>query len=430
MISQNDVESYKKSLGDLKLKLEQITNTAELTNILHYLDISVEILNARFLSELIILLDKPIFDDLMKHLNAVSTATKNLLAHTPNSQTIFIRDSNSFVTATFKYQSQIPFLKAEDIPDVLSAYDMFVEQVKRENIAYDQKINELTDKLDTLTTKSTTIEQQVITTLDTIKDTQETQNIKFSQAEESRSSKFDTVLQQKDREFSNLMTTIKNENEKMTTNAKQIFEKQNSDTEEKHKQYITQLETELQTTKNVCDAKLKEIEKVLSIAANTALSGISEKHAKDCKKSASSLFWTAFGLMIIGAIVLVISFWSVFSTGTITIGATLFRFTFAIPLFLPAFYCACEARRMNDKEQFYRDFSIKVATIPPYLNGVDGSDVNEKGELARTEEEKLALLHHLITENKFKSAKDSVVIPRDVLQLLDRFIKLIPQAGK
>ena len=402
MVSKSEIDSCNVLLSQIKESLSGIVNTTEISDRLSQLNVAIEFLSGRFARDEIVFLGNTIFGELKNALASLQGGLQRYTQLKGNHPSAFFSETKVFIDTFSKYSASIPFFRLEEGVGILEAHNLFVEQTKNTILKYEEKMSELSSKLNKLENLSAEIEQKVDGSVTTISRSQESQSGQFKQAEEGRSATFSNSLKQYDSEFKKELDEIK----------------------AKHKEHDSQLVEMLDSTKTTCNEKLEEITTILAITANTSLSGVSGCYADKCKNSASRLFFWALALMVLGAMVLVAFFWRSFSAETVTLGIVAFRLSFAIPLFLPAFYCACEAKRMGDKEQFYRDFSIKVATIPPYLNGVNGKSLDGSGRLLRTEEEKLDLLHHLITESKFKSSKESVLIPKDVIDLITQLSKL------
>ena len=123
------------------------------------------------------------------------------------------------------------------------------------------------------------------------------------------------------------------------------------------------------------------------------------------------------------------------SEGEFSWWTVLTRLPIAVVLLLPAFYTAIEARKRRNQEILLRDFEIKIANVDPYLKNIDfvesereaKQNIPEGSKTAR--ELKLELAKEFFGRHEVKDT-DNIVIPKDMIDLLEKFMRFCDKKDK
>lgn len=157
--------------------------------------------------------------------------------------------------------------------------------------------------------------------------------------------------------------------------------------------------------------------KVYGVVVNTAQAGAYSIYAKEEKRAADYLRWSAISLMVIGVVILVApEILKIFSDAedyVLDWKRTLGRVPFSLILFVPAFYLAGESKRHRNTEITNRRRELILSTIDPYLALLDNG---------KAEQIKVDVAKGIFSEGGL-TAEESGGDPGNVLAQLTNFLK-------
>ncbi len=191
------------------------------------------------------------------------------------------------------------------------------------------------------------------------------------------------------------------------------------------KEIISELET-----------RRDEINKIYGLVGDVVSCGEYKKYAEEEHKKANNLFWISFGLFCMASIVMIAALIvEMRSEGEFSWWTVLTRLPIALVVLLPAFYTAIEARKRRNQEILLRDFEIKIANVDPYLKNIDfvesereaKQNIPEGSKTAR--ELKLELAKEFFGRHEIKDT-DNIVIPKDMIDLLEKFMRFCDKKDK
>lgn len=202
-----------------------------------------------------------------------------------------------------------------------------------------------------------------------------------------------------------------------------------------NEKYIA-LDNQAQKILSELKTRRDEINKIYGLIGNTVLSGEYKKYADEEHEKANDLFWVSFWLFCIASSVMVAALIvEMCSEGEFSWWTVLTRLPIAVVLLLPAFYTAIEARKRRNQEILLRDFEIKIANVDPYLKNIDfvesereaKQNIPEGSKTAR--ELKLELAKEFFGRHEVKDT-DNIVIPKDMIDLLEKFMRFCDKKDK
>lgn len=325
--------------------------------------------------------------------------------------------------------AQLPYIPTIDkvvikqsLSQIISVYkkqnENIIEKIKQEKEGLEKEVSSLKQKVTSLETQINNKEQELTTLAESLKKQFETsQNLR----DQTARTKLDNTLQLWDEAGRKYSEQIKNNEEEIQKKFDEKYENLEKQT--------TEIISELKTRRT-------EINKIYGLIGEVVSCGEYKKYAEDEQKAANNLFWTSFGLFCAASIVLIVALIvEMCGKGEFSWWTVLIRLPIAVVLLLPAFYTAIEARKRRNQEISLRDFEIKIANIDPYLKNIDfvESEREMKENLpegAKTARDlKIELAKEFFGKREIKDT-DNIVIPKDMIELLDKFMSLCDRKGK
>ena len=347
--------------------------------------------------------------------NDISNPTSGYFNNIPGqidniiSQLMYIPESNKLETKQTLNQITGIYKKRND--DI-------VEQINKEKTNFANEFALLQQKVDELKAQITTKEHELTNLSDSFKK-------QFTEAQNLREVTFKTrqdgILQSWDDAGIKYSAQIKASEEDI----QKRFNEKYIALENQTKEIISELET-----------RRDEINKIYGLIGDTVLSGEYKKYADEEHEKANDLFWVSFWLFCAASAVMVVALIvEMCSEGEFSWWTVLTRLPIAVVLLLPAFYTAIEARKRRNQEILLRDFEIKIANVDPYLKNIDfvesereaKQNIPEGSKTAR--ELKLELAKEFFGRHEVKDT-DNIVIPKDMIDLLEKFMRFCDKKDK
>lgn len=347
--------------------------------------------------------------------NDISNPTSGYFNNIPGqidniiSQLMYIPESNKLETKQTLNQITGIYKKRND--DI-------VEQINKEKTNFANEFALLQQKVDELKAQINTKEQELTNLSDSFKK-------QFTEAQNLREVTFKTrqdgILQSWDNAGKQYSEQIKASEEDI----QKKFNEKYIALENQTKEIISELET-----------RRDEINKIYGLIGDTVLSGEYKKYADEEHEKANDLFWVSFWLFCAASAVMVVALIvEMCSEGEFSWWTVLTRLPIAVVLLLPAFYTAIEARKRRNQEILLRDFEIKIANVDPYLKNIDfvesereaKQNIPEGSKTAR--ELKLELAKEFFGKHEVKDT-DNIVIPKDMIDLLEKFMRFCDKKDK
>lgn len=310
----------------------------------------------------------------------------------------------------------------QSLGQIISTYkkqnENIIEKIKQEKDGLEKEVSTLKQKVAGLETQIKNKEQELITLAENFKQQfTSSQNLR----DQTARTKLDNTLQLWDEAGRKYSEQIKN-------NEEEIQKKFDEKYEDLKQQTISIIE--------YMEGRQEEIKKIYGLVGEIVSCGEYKKYAQREHSFANITFWSAFILMCISASVLVGAMtYDIFWQKSFSWISLLTKLPIAIILLLPASYMAIESRRHRNQEIALRDFEIKIANIDPYLKNIDfvESEREMKENLpegAKTARDlKIELAKEFFGKREIKDT-DNIVIPKDMIELLDKFMSLCDRKGK
>lgn len=325
------------------------------------------------------------------------------------SQLIYIPDVNK-VTTKQSLNQLIDSYKRQN--------ENVIAQINSEKKSLEDEVLTLKHQVDELKTQINTKEKELVSLSESFEK-------KFTDAEKSRSNAFSVtqrdILQSWDDAGKKYAEKIKASEEEIQTK----FNEKSVALDNQTKEIISELET-----------RRDEINKIYGLVGEVVSCGEYKKYAEEEHKKANNLFWISFGLFCMASIVMIVALiFEMCSEGEFSWWTVLTRLPIAVVLLLPAFYTAIEARKRRNQEILLRDFEIKIANVDPYLKNIDfvesereaKQNIPEGSKTAR--ELKLELAKEFFGRHEVKDT-DNIVIPKDMIDLLEKFMRFCDKKDK
>lgn len=310
----------------------------------------------------------------------------------------------------------------QSLGQIISTYkkqnENIIEKIKQEKDGLEKEVSTLKQKVAGLETQIKNKEQELITLAENFKQQfTSSQNLR----DQTARTKLDDTLQLWDEAGRKYSEQIKN-------NEEEIQKKFDEKYEDLKQQTISIIE--------YMEGRQEEIKKIYGLVGEIVSCGEYKKYAQREHSFANITFWSAFILMCISASVLVGAMtYDIFWQKSFSWISLLTKLPIAIILLLPASYMAIESRRHRNQEIALRDFEIKIANIDPYLKNIDfveseremKENLPEGTKTAR--DLKIELAKEFFGKREVKDT-DNIVIPKDMIELLDKFMSLCDRKGK
>ena len=311
----------------------------------------------------------------------------------------------------------------QSLGQIISTYkkqnENIIEKIKQEKDGLEKEVSTLKQKVAGLETQIKNKEQELITLAENFKQQfTSSQNLR----DQTARTKLDDTLQLWDEAGRKYSEQIKN-------NEEEIQKKFDEKYEDLKQQTISIIE--------YMEGRQEEIKKIYGLVGEIVSCGEYKKYAQREHSFANITFWSAFILMCISASVLIGAMtYDIFWQKNFSWISLLTKLPIAIILLLPASYMAIESRRHRNQEIALRDFEIKIANIDPYLKNIDfvesereatGQAIQEGCKTAR--DLKIELAKEFFGKREVKDT-DNIVIPKDMIELLDKFMSLCDRKGK
>lgn len=293
-----------------------------------------------------------------------------------------------------------------------------ITQVNSEKKSLEKEVLTLKQQIDELKAQINTKEQELTNLSDSFKK-------QFTDAEKSRSNAFSVtqrdILESWDEAGRKYSEQIKASEEEIQTK----FNEKSIALDNQAQKILSELET-----------RRAEINKIYGLVGDVVSCGEYKKYADEEHKKANNLFWVSFWLFCAASAVMVAALIvEMCSEGEFSWWTVLTRLPIAVVLLLPAFYTAIEARKRRNQEILLRDFEIKIANVDPYLKNIDfvesereaKQNIPEGSKTAR--ELKLELAKEFFGRHEVKDT-DNIVIPKDMIDLLEKFMRFCDKKDK
>ena len=296
--------------------------------------------------------------------------------------------------------------------------ETIIEKIKQEKDVLEKEVSTLKQKVASLETQINNKEQELTTLAENFKQQfTSSQNLR----DQTARTKLDNTLQLWDEAGRKYSEQIKNNEE---------------DIQRKFDEKYEDLKQQTISIIKYMEERQEEIKKIYGLVGEMVSCGEYKKYAQREHSFANITFWCAFILMCISASVLVGAMtYDIFWQKSFSWISLLTKLPIAIILLLPASYMAIESRRHRNQEIALRDFEIKIANIDPYLKNIDfveseremKENLPEGTKTAR--DLKIELAKEFFGKREVKDT-DNIVIPKDMIELLDKFMSMCDRKGK
>lgn len=327
----------------------------------------------------------------------ISSQIDNIVAqliHIPTVDKTTIKQSLGQIISTYKKQNE-----------------NIIEKIKQEKDVLEKEVSALKRKAEGLETQINNKEQELTTLAENFK-----QQFTLSQNLRDQTAR------------TNLNDTLRLWDEAGQKYSEQIKNNE-EDIQKKFDEKYEDLKRQTTSIIEYMEERQEEIKKIYGLVGEMVSCGEYKKYAIDEHKTANIMFWTSFGLFCIAALVMVVAtIIELYGNGIFSWWTVLTRLPIALVILLPAFYTAIEARKRRNQEIALRDFEIKIANIDPYLKNIDfvesereatGQAIQEGCKTAR--DLKIELAKEFFSVKQVKDT-DNIVIPKDMIELFEKFI--------
>ena len=338
--------------------------------------------------------------------------------------------------------SQLMYIPSSNNNETKQSLSQIVGLYKRQNDSIIQKMteekNDLAKQLNSLALKVTALETQIAnkeTELTTLSNNLKSQ---FADEQIQRDKEFTSQKNKISEVWLGISTDYKEKIEKVSADYEKIFTEQHDINQDNFDELHTNIKTQSDTILDYIKARKEEIKKIYGLVGDMVSCGEYKKYALEEHESAEKLFLTSFVLMCISSLVMIIAIIvEMCKEGAFSWWSLLTRLPIAFILLLPALYTAIEARRHRNQEIELRDFEIKIANIDPYLKNIDfvetvretaGLSIPEGTKTAR--DLKIELAKEFFSKKEFKADTDNIVIPKDMIELVEKFMSFCDKKGK
>lgn len=294
-----------------------------------------------------------------------------------------------------------------------------IEKIKQEKDGLEKEVSTLKQKVASLETQINNKEQELTTLSENFKQQfTSSQNLR----DQTARTKLDNTLQLWDEAGRKYSEQIKNNEEEI----QKKFDEKYEDLKQQTISIIKYMEE-----------RQEEIKKIYGLVGEMVSCGEYKKYAIDEHKTANIMFWTSFGLFCVAALVMVVAtIIELCGDGIFSWWTVLTRLPVALVILLPAFYTAIEARKRRNQEIALRDFEIKIANIDPYLKNIDFVESEREATGQATQEGcktardlKIELAKEFFSIKQVKDT-DNIVIPKDMIELFEKFMAFCDRREK
>lgn len=294
-----------------------------------------------------------------------------------------------------------------------------IEKIKQEKDGLEKEVSTLKQKVASLETQINNKEQELTTLAENFKQQfTSSQNLR----DQTARTKLDNTLQLWDEAGRKYSEQIKNNEE---------------DIQRKFDEKYEDLKQQTISIIKYMEERQEEIKKIYGLVGEMVSCGEYKKYAIDEHKTANIMFWTSFGLFCVAALVMVVAtIIELCGDGIFSWWTVLTRLPVALVILLPAFYTAIEARKRRNQEIALRDFEIKIANIDPYLKNIDFVESEREATGQATQEGcktardlKIELAKEFFSIKQVKDT-DNIVIPRDMIELFEKFMAFCDRREK
>ncbi len=311
----------------------------------------------------------------------------------------------------------------QSLEQIISTYkkqnENIIEKIKQKKDVLEKEMSNLKQKIASLETQINNKEQELTTLSESFKQQfTSSQNLR----DQTARTKLDNTLQLWNEAGQKYSEQIKNNEEEI----QKKFDEKYEDLKQQAASIIGYMEE-----------RQEEIKKIYGLVGEIVSCGEYKKYAIDEHKTANIMFWTSFGLFCVAALVMIVAtIIELCGDGIFSWWTVLTRLPVALVILLPAFYTAIEARKRRNQEIVLRDFEIKIANIDPYLKNIDfveserettGQSVSEGCKTAR--DLKIELAKEFFSIKQVKDT-DNIVIPKDMIELFEKFMAFCDRREK
>ena len=311
----------------------------------------------------------------------------------------------------------------QSLEQIISTYkkqnENIIEKIKQKKDVSEKEMSNLKQKIASLETQINNKEQELTTLSESFKQQfTSSQNLR----DQTARTKLDNTLQLWNEAGQKYSEQIKNNEEEI----QKKFDEKYEDLKQQAASIIGYMEE-----------RQEEIKKIYGLVGEIVSCGEYKKYAIDEHKTANIMFWTSFGLFCVAALVMIVAtIIELCGDGIFSWWTVLTRLPVALVILLPAFYTAIEARKRRNQEIVLRDFEIKIANIDPYLKNIDfveserettGQSVSEGCKTAR--DLKIELAKEFFSIKQVKDT-DNIVIPKDMIELFEKFMAFCDRREK
>ncbi len=411
-------------INTLKESLEKVQLNEQNTATYERLKVLISILENRINGLGVIVCNPTYLNNIASYLSSIQNYVNSDIA---NSSSGAYRNLSGQIDNII---AQLPHIPATEKTDIKQSLNQIINTYKKQNESIIEKIkqekNELEKEVSSLKQKVSTLEQQInnkeqeLTTLSESFKQQFTSS--QNQRDQSARERLDNTLLLWDEAGRKYSEQIKNNEEEI----QKKFDEKYEDLKQQTASIIGYMEE-----------RQEEIKKIYGLVGEIVSCGEYKKYAQKEHSFANITFWGAFILMCISASILVgAMIYDIFWQKSFSWISLLTKLPIAIILLLPASYMAIESRRHRNQELALRDFEIKIANIDPYLKNIDFVESErENTRQAIPEGSKTARDLKIELAKEFFSIKqvkdtDNIVIPKDMIELIEKFMAFCDRKDK
>lgn len=411
-------------INTLKESLEKVQLNEQNTAIYEKLKILISILENRIKGIGSIICNPTYLNNISSYLSSIQSYVNSDITSPSSTYYTNIPSQLDNIVA------QLPYIPTTDKTDIKQSLNQIISVYKRQNENIIEKIKQEKDGLEkevsTLKQKITSLETQVNNKEQELTTLSEGFKQQFTSSQNLRDqtarTKLDNTLQLWDEAGRKYSKQIKNTEEEI----QKKFDEKYEDLKQQTVSIIRYMEE-----------RQEEIKKIYGLVGDMVSCGEYKKYANVEHRTANIMFWTSFGLFCTAALIMIIAtICELFNENDFSWWTVLTRLPIALVILLPAFYTAIEARKRRNQELTLRDFEIKIANIDPYLKNIDfaesereatGQTISEGCKTAR--DLKIELAKEFFSLKQVKDT-DNIVIPKDMIELFEKFMAFCDRKGK
>ena len=397
-------------LGEIKKELDLVNVTDKNLKIYEQVRVLVSLANDKLSSEFAVFLS----DSEIRNLNSwFSSILKTIQNDNQNPQSAYYANLPNYIQSCWNCLKTIPSIQTEATESSLSQIiSTFQTQTIKQKNEYEQKLNELEKKTESLAANVKQKEKETLGLTSTFQQ-------QFSQAQENRLKEYNQIKQD--------FAALNNEHKISIQKIIEVYQKKTEEAQTLERQKS--------------ETFIKKIEDLYNIAGEKTIRGGYTTYANNAKNFAHVLFVASLLLMVIVGVLVILPLLATIpdfinASGFDTLGlweqlkkfnwASLFyRIPVVAILLLPAFYLSKEVNRQREKEATYRELELKLGAIRPFFEHI-GNSIAKDETIPQKEIVQFELAKNLLSKEKNGNSKNSSVeFSEETIKFLECLAKII-----